>query len=121
VLGAFAFSVAGLGLFGLIAYLVEQRTRDFGIQLALGARARDICRDLVRQSVVPALIGLAVGLAGAGGLANVMRASMFGWQSSGLVTVALVIGTIVGLSFLAVVGPARRVLRIDPAVTLKAE
>jgi ABC-type antimicrobial peptide transport system permease subunit len=121
VLGVFAFTVAGVGLFGLVAYLVEQRTRDFGIRLALGARARDIRRDLAAESLWPASIGLAIGLAAAWGLQGVMRATMFGWESSGPLAAAAVAAVVIAVAIVAVAGPARRVLRIDPAITLRTE
>jgi hypothetical protein len=120
VLGAFAFAVAGIGLFGLVAYLVEQRTRDFGIRLALGARPAHIWRDLVRQSLVPALFGLVGGIGGAAALAGIMRAGMFGWESSLSLSIAVVGFLVLFVAVLAVVGPARRALRIDPAVTLRS-
>jgi predicted permease len=120
VLGAFAFTVAGIGLFGLVAYLVEQRTRDFGIQLALGARPAVIWRDLARESLGPSAIGLTGGVAGALGLAGIMRAGMSGWESSMPLSIAVVSGLVFGVAVLAVVAPARRAVRIDPAITLRA-
>jgi ABC-type antimicrobial peptide transport system permease subunit len=108
-------------LFGLMAYLVEQRTRDFGIRLAMGARARDVLRQLVIESLIPAGLGLALGLVAAWALEGVMRASMFGWESSGAAAAVMVGTAVVGLGLVAIVGPARRVLRIDPAITLRAE
>ena len=120
VLGAFAFTVAGIGLFGLVAYLVEQRTHDFGIQLALGARPAHICGDLLRQSLWPSAAGLILGLAGASALAGIMRAGMFGWESSLPLSIAVVGILVLLVSLLAVVEPARRALRIDPAVTLRS-
>jgi hypothetical protein len=120
VLGLFAFSVAGIGLFGLVSYLVEQRTRDFGIRLALGARGTDITRALARESIVPALIGLALGLAAGAALQDLVRATMFGWESSGPLAIAIVCAAILAVAIVAVAGPARRVLRIDPAATLRS-
>ena len=120
VLGAFAFTVAGIGLFGLVAYLVEQRRRDFGIQLALGARPAHIWRELARQSLWPSALGLTIGIAGASALAGVMRAGMFGWESSLPLSIALVCLLVLLVAVLAVVGPARRAVRIDPAVTLRS-
>jgi predicted permease len=121
VLGAFAFLVAGVGLFGLVAYLVEQRTRDFGIQLALGARPADIWRDLLGHSLAPAALGAVVGLVAAWALSGVMRAGMFGWESSAPVSMVTVGALMLIVATLAAAVPARRALRIDPAVTLRAE
>jgi predicted permease len=121
VLGAFAFLVAGVGLFGLVAYLVEQRTRDFGILVALGARPAHIWRDLLRQSLVPAAIGVLVGLGAASALAGVMRAGMFGWESSAPLSMSTVGAIMLVVATLAAAFPARRVIRTDPSVTLRAE
>jgi predicted permease len=119
--GLFAFAISAVGLFGVVSYLVAQRTRDFGIRIALGARASHLWRSIVRESLMPAALGLGIGLAVAAGLEHVMRASVFGWDSSGplaMLTVALALLTV---AVLAAVGPARRVLRIDPAAALRNE
>ncbi|HEX7779718.1 MAG TPA: FtsX-like permease family protein, partial [Vicinamibacterales bacterium] len=121
VLGLFAFSVAGIGLFGVVAYLVEQRTRDFGVLLALGARPSDICIALAQQCLRPAVIGLVLGLTGALALSGVMRAGMFGWESSAPLSMSAVSVLMLAVAIVAVIAPARRVLHIDPSVTLRAE
>jgi ABC-type antimicrobial peptide transport system permease subunit len=121
VLGLFAFTLAGVGLFGLVAYLVERRTRDFAICLALGARAADIWRDVVRQSAMPALIGIAIGVGVSWTLEGIAEATMFGWESSGALAMAVVGGALLVVAVLAAAGPARRVLRIDPTTALRAE
>jgi predicted permease len=121
VLGLFAFSVVGIGLFGVVAYLIEQRTRDFGVQIALGARPADIWHAVAGQSLRPTLIGLVLGLAGAWALSGLMRAGMFGWESSAPVSMAAVVVLIALVASLAVIAPARRVLRIDPSVTLRSQ
>jgi ABC-type antimicrobial peptide transport system permease subunit len=121
VLGLFAFVLSGVGLFGLVTWVVEQRTRDFGIRLALGARATDIWADVVRQSVVPAVSGMAIGAGIAWTLEGVVEATMYGWKSSGLLAMALVSVALLTVAILAATGPARRVLRIDPTMALRAE
>ena len=82
--GVLAYVLAGIGVFGLVSYLVEQRTREFGIRFALGARPADVWQNVIRQSLVPAIVGLVVGVAGAWALESVVRSSVFGWQSSGI-------------------------------------
>jgi hypothetical protein len=119
--GLFSLAVAGVGLFGLVAYLVEQRTRDFGVRLALGARPAHIWRQVVADSVTPAVLGLGIGLAVAWALERVVRASVFGWESSGPAAAAIVAAALLGVAVLAAVGPARRAMRIDPVRTLRAE
>ena len=120
-LGAFAFLLAGVGLFGLVAYVVEQRRRDFGIRLALGAQPTDIWRHVVGQSLVPAVAGIAAGVLASWLLQNLARATVLGWQSSGWWTMAIVSVAMLMVAALAAAGPARRVLRIDPTIALRAE
>jgi predicted permease len=118
-LGLFAFSVAGIGLYGVVRYLVEQRSRDFSVQIALGARPSDIWRAVARQSLKPAITGLVVGLVGAWAFSGLMRATMFGWESSAPLSMAAVSALILLVAMVAVIPPARRVLRLDPSVTLR--
>lgn len=119
--GVLAFMLAGIGVFGLVSYLVEQRTREFGLRLALGARPGDVWRSVIRQSISPAIAGLIIGVAGAWALESVVRSSVFGWQSSGSGAISAVAVALLGITVLAAAVPARRAMRIDPAKTLKAE
>jgi predicted permease len=121
VFGALAFVLAGVGVFGLVSYLVEQRTREFGIRFALGARPADVWQIVIGQSLIPALAGLAVGVGGAWALESVVRSSVFGWQSSGAGAIGAVSVALFVVTVLAATVPARRAMRIDPAITLKAE
>jgi predicted permease len=119
--GLLTFLLAGVGVFGLVSYLVAQRTREFGIRLALGARRHDVWRGVFRESIAPAGLGLAVGVAAAWALERVLSASVFGWESSGVLAVLVVAGALLFVAVVAAIGPARRVLRIDPAVVLRSE
>jgi hypothetical protein len=119
--GALAFVLAGIGVFGLVSYLVEQRTREFGIRIALGARPGRVWRSVVRESVGPAAVGLVAGAGVAWALESVVRSAVFGWQSSGIAAVAVVAVALLGVAVCAAALPARRAMRIDPALTLKAE
>ena len=119
--GVLAFALAGIGVFGLVSYLVAQRTREFGIRLALGARRHDIWRGVCRESIAPACLGLVVGIAAASALERIVRASVFGWESSGVAALLVVTGVLLFVAVVAAIGPARRVLRIDPAVVLRSE
>ena len=121
VFGLFAFAVAGIGLFGLVSYLTSQRTRDFGIRIALGARPGHLWQSVVRESLIPAVVGLAAGLVAAALLEDLVRASVFGWESSGPIAIAIVAAALLAVAMAAAVGPARRVLRIDPVVALRHE
>jgi TRAP-type C4-dicarboxylate transport system permease small subunit len=119
--GALAFLLAGVGVFGLVSYLAERRQREFGIRLALGARPADIWRTVSGLCVTPAIAGLAIGAAGAWALESVVRSSVFGWESSGAGAFALVTVALLLVAVLASLAPARRAMRTDPAITLRAE
>ena len=119
--GVLAFVLAGVGVFGLVSYLVEQRTREFGIRFALGARPGDVWQSVIGQSLIPALAGLAVGIGGAWALESVVRSSVFGWQSSGAGAISAVAVALLAVTVLAASLPARRAMRIDPATTLRME
>jgi predicted permease len=119
--GVLAFVLAAIGVFGLVSYLVAQRSREFGIRLALGARRHDIWRGVFRESIAPAGLGLAVGIAAASALERTVRASVFGWESSGVAALLVVTAALLFVAVIAAIGPARRVLRIDPAMVLRSE
>jgi putative ABC transport system permease protein len=124
LMGAFAlltFILAGVGIFGLVSYLVAQRTREFGIRLVLGAGGRDIWRTVLRESVTPSAAGLVIGVGVARLLEGYVRSSVFGWEASGAAAVAVVAVAVLAVAIVAAVSPARRALRIDPATVLRAE
>jgi predicted permease len=120
-LGLFAFLVAAIGLYGVVRYLVEQRTRDFSVRIALGARPWDVWMAVAGESLRPAMAGLTAGLIVAWTLSGVVRATMFGWESSAPLSMAAVSALMAMVAVVAIVGPARRVLSIDPSATLRAE
>jgi len=119
--GILAVSLAGIGVFGLVSYLVEQRTREFGIRMALGARLQDIWRTVMRESLQPTVIGLTLGSAGALALESIVQSSVFGWKSSGITAVAIVAVGLLLVAVIAALVPAGRAARLDPARTLRAE
>jgi putative ABC transport system permease protein len=121
IFGLLAIILAGIGVFGLVSYLVEQRTREFGIRMALGAKVKDIWRTVMRESIQPTLIGLVLGSAGALALESVVQSSVFGWKSSGLTAVAIVAVGLLAVAIVAAVIPAGRAARVDPATTLRTE
>jgi ABC-type antimicrobial peptide transport system permease subunit len=119
--GLFAFGVAAVGLFGLVSYLVAQRIRDFGIQIALGARPAHLWRSVVRESLIPACLGLSLGLGVAAALERMVRARIFGWDASGPLAMSIVAVALLSVAILAAVGPARRAMRVDPVMVLRGE
>jgi ABC-type antimicrobial peptide transport system permease subunit len=119
--GLLATVLAGIGIFGLVSYLVEQRTREFGIRLAIGATRQHIWLSVVREAVYPALVGLAVGSAAALALETVVKSTVFGWQSSGALAAGAVVVALLSVAVVAALIPAARATRVDPALTLRAE
>ena len=119
--GILAGALALVGVFGIVSFLVHQRSREFGIRIALGARRGDIRAAVLQESVRPALAGLTLGIFGAWASASVVESTVFGWQVSGLQTIMLVSGAILGVAVVAALAPAARATRIDPAVSLRID
>jgi putative ABC transport system permease protein len=118
---AFAAILASVGVYGVVAYLVGQRSREIGVRLALGAAHADILRSLMAQGMRPVLAGVAAGLAGAWGLSRLLQAMLFGVAPSDLATYIASAGILLATAAVAILLPARRALRIDPATTLRSE
>ena len=124
LLGIFAFLaivLASIGLYGLIAYSMEQRTREFGIRLALGADASRLRNRIVLEAIALTVMGTLVGLAAALAVTRLMAGLLYGVKASDpiiLTSVALILLTV---ALLASLLPARRAARIDPIVALRYE
>ncbi|HEY1339703.1 MAG TPA: FtsX-like permease family protein [Bryobacteraceae bacterium] len=120
-LGAIATVLALLGIFGLVAFTVAQRTREIGVRMALGARAIDVLRVVLGQYFLPVAIGAACGLAAAAGIAKVVRNIIFGFVRIELISFGAGLLVFVAVAFLASLAPVRRALRIDPSAALRYE
>ena len=124
LLGSFAavaLLLACVGLFGVLAYLVSQRTRDIGIRLALGAGRADVMKLIVGQGMLLAIAGALLGLAGAFAGARVLQTLLFTVAPRDPLTFLSVPLLLLAVAFLACYVPARRAVRIDPLVALRAE
>jgi ABC-type antimicrobial peptide transport system permease subunit len=121
VFGGVALALAALGIYGLMAYSLQQRTQELGIRAALGAEPREIRRIVLRQGAALVGAGVAVGLAAAFYLSSWLSSFLFGVEPrDGLVFVAVPAAlTLIGLATVAVV--ARRAGRIDPLSALRYE
>ena len=116
-----ALVLAALGLYGLIAYSVEQRTREFGIRVALGAQSRDVLALVLGQGLRLTSLGLAVGLAGALGTVRLMGSLLFQTGSYDPLVFGGVVVLLTSVALLAALPSARRATRVDPVVALRAE
>jgi predicted permease len=120
-LGASALALACVGIVGLVAYTVSQRTREIGIRMALGASAQDILSVVLRQLRRPVTAGLACGVLGAAGLSQLMRRELYGVSHLDPVAYLSAIGLFLVMVAIAAMLPARRALRVDPLRALRTE
>lgn len=124
LIGSFAATallLAGIGVYGIVAFAVGQRTREIGVRVALGARPADVVRLVLGQGAVPVSLGVAIGLAGARAASGLLDSLVFGisgTDASTMIGVALVVGA---LALAAAIVPARRALHVDPAVALRGD
>lgn len=118
--GLLGLLLAALGLYGVIANLVVQRTSELGIRMAVGAPAREVVWLVLRKGLTLAALGAIVGLAGAVGLARLLAAALPS-LSSGPSAVVSAAALLLGVAFVACWLPARRAARVDPVVALRSE
>jgi putative ABC transport system permease protein len=121
VFGFCALLLAAIGIYGLMAYSVEQRTQEIGIRLALGAEARQVKNMVVRQGMVLAAVGLAIGIAGAFYLALLLRQFLFRVEARDPIVFVGIPVLLGAVALLAVWIPARRASRVDPIHALRYE
>ena len=124
LLGVFAgvaLVLATIGIYGVMAYLVNQGTRELGIRIALGATQRDILQLVVRQGMTLAVSGVGIGLAGAFLLTRLIRSLLFGVEATDPLTFAGISLLLALIVLLASYIPAQRAARIDPMVSLRCD
>ena len=121
VLGFMALVLACVGVYGVMAFSVTERTREIGIRMALGAQTGNVVGMVLRRGVVLTVVGLLIGLTCSVGLARLMASLIFGVSAVDLRTFAGVSVALVGVALLASWLPARRAARVDPLISLRCE
>jgi predicted permease len=121
IAGTVALLLGAVGIYGVIAYIAAQRTREIGIRMALGAQAGDVRRMVLGQGLTLTAVGIGVGLVGAVAATRVMRALLFETSPTDPLTFASVVPVLMAAALLACWVPARRAMRADPIVALRSE
>jgi predicted permease len=116
-----ALFLGSVGLYGVISYIVAQRTREIGVRIAMGAETSDVSRMVLRQALVLAAAGVTIGLAAASGLTRLMASLLYGVSPMDPVTLGFVSVALASVALLASWLPARRAAGVDPVVALRSE
>ncbi len=118
---AIGLSLAAVGIYGVMAYGVSQRTHEIGLRIALGAQTRDVLKLVVRQGMALAMIGVGIGLITSYALTRLMKNLLFGVSATDPLTFGLIALLLVVVALLACFIPARRAANVDPLVALRCE
>ena len=121
VFAALALTLAAIGIYGVMSYVASQRTHEIGIRMALGAQGKDVLKLIIGNGMSLALIGVALGLAGAFALTRVMAGLLFGVTTTDALTYISVSLGLIAIALLACYIPARRATKIEPLVALRYE
>ena len=119
--GVLAVILAALGVYAVISYGVAQRTREIGIRMALGAQVSDVLRMVVREGLLLAVVGVAIGLGAAWALSRLMESLLFGISARDPFTFIASPVVLLALALIATLIPARAATRVDPAKAVREE
>jgi putative ABC transport system permease protein len=116
-----ALLLAAIGIYGVLAYAVTERTREIGIRVAVGARSTDVVRMVVARTVGLSVVGISIGAAISLGLTRVLRGLLFQTRPTDPATFFAVGALLFGVALVATIVPARRAARVDPLIALRNE
>jgi putative ABC transport system permease protein len=118
---AIALVLAVVGTYGVLAYQITERTREFGVRMALGAKAGDILRMVIREGMAPAVAGVVAGLGGAIVVTRLLRSLLFETEPFDVATFAAAAALLLAAALAACCVPARRATRVDPSTAIRVE
>jgi ABC-type antimicrobial peptide transport system permease subunit len=121
VFAVIALVLSGIGIYGVIQFVVSQRTREIGIRMALGARAGEVTGMVLRQGMKLPVIGMVLGLAGSLWLTRIIEHMLFEVTITDPATLGAVVSLLLVVSLAACYVPARRAARVDPVVALRCD
>jgi putative ABC transport system permease protein len=116
-----ALALTAIGIFGVVSYSVQQRVREIGVRVALGASSRDVLRLIVGRSLAFVASGAVIGVVGALGLTRFLSGLLFDVTAQDPLTFSFAVATLLAVAFVASYVPAKRATRIDPVTALRLE
>jgi ABC-type antimicrobial peptide transport system permease subunit len=121
VFAALAITLGAIGIYGVLSFLVSNRTREIGIRIALGAQGRDVLGSVLLEGGQTSLLGIVLGMAAASVLMRLLSSELYGVSSTDPLTFGAVAIIVSAVAMLACYVPARRAMRVDPMVALRYE